>query len=128
MRAAAAISRSLTLRRNRGRWRPGFHSVFAAGMIPPGRKLRIRPPIPGATAALTPDTARITLRDLPGDVYESDLGAEKDDTDPFRREITGQSGFLLAVTHVVDPADEDRPVISAMCEGRMLCDWVALRA
>ena len=123
---------SVTLRRDRGRWRPGFHSVFAAaGMVPPGRKLRIRRPIPGATAALTPDTARVTMRDLPGDVYESDIGAENDGTDPFRREITGQGGILLAVTHVVDPAADDglaRAITTAMREGRMLCGWVALRS
>ncbi|SRR6266568_1186088 len=123
---------SVTLRRDRGRWRPGFHSVFAAaGMVPPGRNLRIRRPVPGAAAALTPATARITMRDLPGDVYESDLGAQDDGGDPFRREITGQGGILLAVTHVVDPAATDglaRQITSAMREDRMLCGWVALRA
>jgi hypothetical protein len=100
-------------------------------MVPPGRKLRIRRPIPGATAALTPSAARVTMHDLPGDVYESDLGAQNDDTDPFRREITGQGGILLAVTHVVDPAAGDglaSAITGAMREGRMLCGWVALRS
>jgi hypothetical protein len=40
-------------------------------------------PIPRARASLTPATARITLADLPGDVYESDLDAENDGTDPL---------------------------------------------
>ena len=63
---------SVVLGRGGGKWRPQFHSVFAAaGMVPPGRKLRIRRPIPGARASLTPTTARITLQDLPDDVYES---------------------------------------------------------
>lgn len=123
---------NVTLRRDHGRWRPQFHSVFtAAGMVPPGRKLRIHRPIRGATAALTPATARITLQDLPDDVYESDLGAENADDDPFRRQITGQGGIMLAVTHVADPAATDglaRQITSAMREGRMLCGWVALRA
>jgi hypothetical protein len=122
---------SVTLRRDRGRWRPQFDSVFTdAGMVPPGRKLRIRRPIRGATATLTPATARITLHDLPDDVYESDIGAENAADDPFRREITSQGGIMLAVTHIVDPAADDglgREIASAMREGRMLCGWVALR-
>ncbi len=120
---------SVMLRQDRGRWLPQLHSVFtAAGMVPPGRKLRIRRPVPGVTARLTPATARITLRDLPGDVYECDLDAENDGTDPFRREITSQSGIMLAVTHVVDPAAAQvtRLVLDAMRDGRMLCGWVAL--
>lgn len=120
---------SVTLRRDRGRWRPAFHSVFAAaGMVPPGRKLRIRRPVPGATATLTPAAARIILKDLPDAVYESDLDAENDGTGPFRREITSQGGIMLAVTHVVDPAAGDlaRQLASAMRESRMLCGWVAL--
>ncbi len=62
----------VVLGRGGGKWRPQFHSVLtAAGMVPPGRKLRIRRPISGARASLTPVTARITLQDLPDDVYES---------------------------------------------------------
>ena len=49
----------------------------------------------------------------------------------FRREITGQGGILLAISHVVDPGADDglaRQITSAMREGRMLCGWVALQA
>ena len=121
---------NVTIRRNRGTWRLQFNRAFtSAGMVPPGRRFRVRRPIRGATAALTPDTARITLRDV-GDVYESDLSAETTDTGPFRGEITGQGGILLAVSHVIDPAadaDLGHQVNSAMGDGRMLCGWVALR-
>ena len=88
-----------------------------------------RRPIRGATAALTPDTAGITLRDV-SEVYESELSDETTDTGPFRGEINGQGGILLAVSHVIDPAadaDLGHQVNSAMSDGRMLCGWVALR-
>jgi hypothetical protein len=71
------------------------------------------------------------MRDLPGDVYESNLHAENYDTDPFRREIARQGGIMLAVTHVVDPAADAglrRQITTAMREGRILCSWVALQA
>ena len=85
---------------------------------PNGRLAKRSPPRDGPARAQAPHppadprgnrladaaTARITMRDLPGDVYESDLHAENTDTDPFRREIARRCGIMLAVTHVVDPA------------------------
>ena len=121
---------SVMLRRARGTWRPQIRDVFtAAGMVPPGRKLRIHRPIRGARARLTPDAAEITLQDL-GDVYEADLDAQDAAGGPFRREITSQGGIMLNVTHVVDPAADDlaRQFRDAMRERRMLCGWVALEA
>ena len=76
------------LRQARGTWRPQIRDVFtAAGMVPPGRKLRIDRPIRGARARLTPDAAQIAVQDL-GDVYEADLGAQDAVGGPFCREIT----------------------------------------
>ena len=52
-------------------------------------------------------------------MYESDLGAENADDDPFRREITGQGGIMLAVTHIVDTGADDglaRQITTAMRE------------
>jgi hypothetical protein len=62
-------------------------------------------------------------------VYESDLDAEIGHVDQFRREITGQGGIMLAVSHYVDPSDSSGlagQFTDAMREGRMLCGWVAL--
>lgn len=64
-------------------------------------------------------------------MYVSELGADDGDSAMFRREITGQGGILLAITHVVDPGAYDglaRQITSAMREGRMLCGWAALQA
>jgi len=122
---------TVMLRRDADGWRPWFDRAFTdAGMAPPGRRFRIRRPIRGAAATLTPSTARITLaRPLQAE-YESELGAEDGDSAAFRREITSQGGILLAVTHVVDPGADGlaRQITSAMGAGRMLCGWVALQA
>lgn len=123
---------TVMLRRDRDGWRPWFDRAFTdAGMAPPGRRFRIRRPVRGAAATLTPSTARVTLARPLEAVYESELGADDGDGAMFRREITGQGGILLAITHVVDPGADDglaRQITSAMREGRMLCGWAALQA
>jgi hypothetical protein len=121
---------SVTLRQDRGRWRPQLHQMFAdAGMVPPGPKLRIGRPIRGVAAELTATTARVTVRTLPDGVYESDLDAEIGSPDQFRRQITSQGGIMLAVSHFLDPADGDAlagHLTNAMRDCRMLCGWAAL--
>jgi hypothetical protein len=124
---------TVMLRPDRDHWRPQFDRAFAdAGMAPPGGRFRVRRPIRGAAATLTPSTARITLAHPPVEaVYECELGADAADIAMFRREITGQGGILLAVSHAVDPGAGDglaRQITSAMGAGRMLCGWVALQA
>jgi hypothetical protein len=69
------------------------------------------------------------VRTLPDDVYESDLDAEVGHPDQFRRQITGQGGIMMTVSHFVDPDDGASlagQLTGAMREGRMLCGWVAL--
>ena len=110
-----------------GAWRPQFNAAFTSfGMVPPGPQMQIYKPVTGASARLTPAAVTITMpQPSITDAYECTL-AEGDER--FAREIAGQGGIMLAVSHVVDPscADLTGQFIAAIRAGRLLCGWVLL--
>ena len=83
-------------------------------------------PVSGAYAGLTGATVTIILTVAPFDSYACDLAPGDV---PFRREITGQRGILMAVTQAVDPATAGlaSQFQRVLASGRLLCGWIALQ-
>jgi hypothetical protein len=110
-----------------GRWRPQHHNSFpVAGLVPPGRGLKLHVPVSGARARLTAATVEVTLTVPPGSTYICDLAPQDE---PFRRQITSQRGIMLAISHAVDPACAGLAAQfgqATRTPGRVLAGWVAL--
>jgi hypothetical protein len=115
------------LERRRGAWHPAYDQQFTSlGLVPPGRKLRLRRPLRGASAWLADDLISVAVQSPVETIYEASAPAE---VAARARELRG---VLFMVTHAVDPAAlaaaPDRAMQSlwqVMQSGQVICGWVA---
>jgi hypothetical protein len=117
---------SILLERRGGRWQPGHDAQLrAAGLVPPGRQLRLDRPVPGVTARAAGGDIAVTITGPLPVTYD----AEADP--PITARALELRGVLLIMTSAVNPGELTSRTGPAQIGGALtspstLAGWVAL--